>query len=975
MKNLLLGFMMLLAFGVFAQSTHTVDFETPGVGADWIWTVAENADNPPLEFIANPVSGGINTSATVAQFTARFEGAPWALCFTDDDGEFTFDATNSTVKIMVYKTVISDIGFKFEGPSGDIQLVEANTLINQWEEITFDFSESEGNTYSRIVIIPDFDFTPRTQENIVLFDNIQVPDGVIAPPPNEPTVAAPTPTQDPGSVISMFSDAYTDVPVDTWLTSWSQGALEDVLIAGNPTKKYSSVTFVGVETVGPNLINATSMTHFHMDVWSPDANDFKIKLVDFGADGAYGGGDDSEHELTFTAPTPETWISYDIPLTDFTGLTSTEHLAQLIMVKAPLGVFYLDNVFYYTEGVSYTTTFNPTNGSTNVPIDISPTITFSAPIQMADGSTITNGDIATIVSFKETNAGGPNVPYSGTIDAEKKIITINPSSDLSNNQEYYLALNNNFIKFQGGDLIPGENVVFTTIQAIQLDLYDNFDDPSALTWGYWDNQAGGILDVEAANPNPSPFGLNPSPIVAKYTKEEGSDAYTHTFAILGGKLDLSTNNQFQMVVYSENAGSVFALKLQNNDIPDPWTTEVTVEYTIQSINTWELATFDFSAYSDRTDLDKVLLMINPGMTGAGVHYFDEVYGPPFTPPAASPVVVDAYTTDDGSGIEVKFDKDMEPEPGNNGNFNVYVNGLMNPVVSTYRKSEDNTIIVLNLSAAVNPGDVISLSYLMSGTVTSLDHGVLQAFEDYNVTNTLATLLDLTVFLEGPFNGSNMNTTLNPSSLPLIQPYNTTPWDYEGLENVASIPNSDIVDWLLVEVRDAPSAELATSGTRVGRQAAFLLRNGDIVGIDGSSYLLFDITITDSLFVVIEHRNHLSVLSASGLVRNAGVYSYNFSTGPDKAYNGNLKEIGPNIWGMFGGNGFADDQINEQDKTSVWEVEAGAAGYFSGDFNMDGQVDNLDKNEVWLQNNGTFTDEYQLIWQDEFDVNGAPDGNN
>ncbi|MEZ5195185.1 MAG: hypothetical protein R2764_01905 [Bacteroidales bacterium] len=80
MKKLLLGFMMLLAIGVFAQSTHTVDFETPGVGADWAWTVGENDDNPPLEFVSNPLVGGINTSATAAKFTARFTGSLYRHC-------------------------------------------------------------------------------------------------------------------------------------------------------------------------------------------------------------------------------------------------------------------------------------------------------------------------------------------------------------------------------------------------------------------------------------------------------------------------------------------------------------------------------------------------------------------------------------------------------------------------------------------------------------------------------------------------------------------------------------------------------------------------------------------------------------------------------------------------------------------------------------------------------------------------------
>ncbi len=170
-----------------------------------------------------------------------------------------------------------------------------------------------------------------------------------------PQEAAPNPTQNADDVISMFSDAYNDVAVDSWRTDWSDGVLEEVMIDGNAAKKYSQLNFVGIETVGENLIDASSMTHFHMDIWTPDTNDFKIKLVDFGADGEYGGGDDSEHELTYSAPSTEVWISYDIPLTDFTNLLSTEHIAQLILVKAPLGIIFVDNVFYYDDIVGVQT--------------------------------------------------------------------------------------------------------------------------------------------------------------------------------------------------------------------------------------------------------------------------------------------------------------------------------------------------------------------------------------------------------------------------------------------------------------------------------------------------------------------------------------------------------------------------------------------------------------------------------------------
>jgi hypothetical protein len=72
--------------------------------------------------------------------------------------------------------------------------------------------------------------------------------------------------------------------------------------------------------------------------------------VDFGADGAFGGGDDVEHEVTLTAATTPglatgTWLSLDLPLADFTGLTTRGHIAQLILSGDPNTVF-IDNVYF-----------------------------------------------------------------------------------------------------------------------------------------------------------------------------------------------------------------------------------------------------------------------------------------------------------------------------------------------------------------------------------------------------------------------------------------------------------------------------------------------------------------------------------------------------------------------------------------------------------------------------------------------------
>src|SRR5690606_10382544 len=149
-------------------------------------------------------------------------------------------------------------------------------------------------------------------------------------------------------VISLFSDVYTNVAVDTWRTDWSAATLEDISINGNNVKKYSDLNFVGIETVGTQ-IDASAMTHFHVDVWTANAAEIKIKLVDLGADGAFNGGDDVEHEITIASPAQQEWVSIDILLSDFTGLTTRANIAQLIFVGSPSGqnTLYIDNVFFY----------------------------------------------------------------------------------------------------------------------------------------------------------------------------------------------------------------------------------------------------------------------------------------------------------------------------------------------------------------------------------------------------------------------------------------------------------------------------------------------------------------------------------------------------------------------------------------------------------------------------------------------------
>jgi len=186
--------------------------------------------------------------------------------------------------------------------------------------------------------------------NTIYVDNVFFYTGEAPPPPTGPSAAAPTPTEDAADVISLFSNAYTNVTVDTWSADWDNADVSDVLVVGDDVKLYENFTLAGIEfTSAP--IDATSMNTFHMDIWTPDTSTgtevFKIKLVDFGADGVWGGDDDVEHELMFDdVDVPaNSWVGFDIAIADFTNLTTTGHLAQLILSSVPNTV-YIDNIYF-----------------------------------------------------------------------------------------------------------------------------------------------------------------------------------------------------------------------------------------------------------------------------------------------------------------------------------------------------------------------------------------------------------------------------------------------------------------------------------------------------------------------------------------------------------------------------------------------------------------------------------------------------
>lgn len=168
-------------------------------------------------------------------------------------------------------------------------------------------------------------------------------------------VHAPIPTVDPSKVISIYTDKYPNVPVDYYNGYWAPYQTtqsSDFTVNGDNVLNYTNFNFVGIQTSSPT-VNATSMTHFHLDLYLPNAviagSTFKIQVVDFGADGVYGGTDNKTGVYTVSGATlqSQNWISLDIPLSAITGLTTKGHIGQIIFEGTKITNFYADNIYFH----------------------------------------------------------------------------------------------------------------------------------------------------------------------------------------------------------------------------------------------------------------------------------------------------------------------------------------------------------------------------------------------------------------------------------------------------------------------------------------------------------------------------------------------------------------------------------------------------------------------------------------------------
>jgi hypothetical protein len=154
---------------------------------------------------------------------------------------------------------------------------------------------------------------------------------------------APTPTVAAANVISLFSDAYPGIPIDTPKWDYVTNVLNIISINGNNIMSFSTFSYLPITF---NSTNASAMTHLHMDIFvvAPSITNQPVRLVL--KDNAAG-----EKGFNYLAGlTTGSWKSLDIPLSSF-GLVAKSSLIFLIIAADPqspkMTDLYLDNVYFY----------------------------------------------------------------------------------------------------------------------------------------------------------------------------------------------------------------------------------------------------------------------------------------------------------------------------------------------------------------------------------------------------------------------------------------------------------------------------------------------------------------------------------------------------------------------------------------------------------------------------------------------------
>jgi hypothetical protein len=149
--------------------------------------------------------------------------------------------------------------------------------------------------------------------------------------------AAPTPTLAAAKVISIFSDAYTNVAATNFYPGWGQSTVASATtMGGNAAMKYTTFNYQGIE-LGSH-VNASAMTKLHVDIYPTTETAVRITPISPG----------HELSISLTPLTANTWNSFDLLLSSFTGVVTSD-IFQFKFDGGTGKTFYMDNLYFYND--------------------------------------------------------------------------------------------------------------------------------------------------------------------------------------------------------------------------------------------------------------------------------------------------------------------------------------------------------------------------------------------------------------------------------------------------------------------------------------------------------------------------------------------------------------------------------------------------------------------------------------------------
>ena len=205
----------------------------------------------------------------------------------------------------------------------------------EWNSIDIDLAEytSQGLSIASLYQFK-FDDLARTGSTIFL-DNVYF--YTEADP--APMTSAPSPAPVQRDVVSIYSNAYSNVAGTDFFPNWGQSTQKEDFIIGTDTMiKYSNLNYQGIQFSAQDV---TNMETLHMDIWSATSYDLDIYCISQTPQ--------AENKVVKTLAAGE-WNSIDIPLSDFTsqGLS----VASLYQFKfddlsRSGSTIFLDNVYFW----------------------------------------------------------------------------------------------------------------------------------------------------------------------------------------------------------------------------------------------------------------------------------------------------------------------------------------------------------------------------------------------------------------------------------------------------------------------------------------------------------------------------------------------------------------------------------------------------------------------------------------------------